>query len=173
MRVEHCCYVTPEILDRLARLQVVDSSATGFMYELGDAYRANRGADAMAWMWPHRTLIDRGVPAPGHSDAWVCSPNPFTAMWSMVNRKTDSGQSLHESQAISVTEALRAYTTLGAFAGREENIKGSLEPGKLADVAVLDRDLFTIASDEIRSVQVDMTIVGGVVRYQRAGVNSA
>ncbi len=173
MRVEHCCYVTPEILDRLARLQVVDSSATGFMYELGDAYRTNRGADAMAWMWPHRALIDRGVPAPGHSDAWVCSPNPFTAMWSMVNRKTDSGQSLHESQAISVTEALRAYTTLGAFAGREENIKGSLEPGKLADVAVLDRDMFTIASDEVRDVQVDMTIVGGVVRYQRAGVNSA
>jgi predicted amidohydrolase YtcJ len=167
MRVEHCCYVTPEILHRLERLQVVDSSATGFMYELGDAYRSNRGADAMRWMWPHRTLIDRGIPAPGHSDAWVCSPNPFTAMWSMVNRKTDSGQSLDESQAVSASEALRAYTTLGAFAGREENIKGSLEPGKLADVAVLDRDFFTIPVHEIREVRVDMTIVGGVVRYRR------
>lgn len=167
MRVEHCCYVTPAILDRLERLQVVDSSATGFMYELGDAYRANRGADAMRWMWPHRTLIDRGVAAPGHSDAWVCSPNPFTAMWSMVNRKTDSGQSLHASQAVSATEALRAYTTLGAYAGREEHIKGTLEPGKLADVAVLDRNFFTVPTDEIRDVQVDMTIIGGVVRYQR------
>jgi predicted amidohydrolase YtcJ len=167
MRVEHCCYVTPAILDRLERLAVVDSSATGFMYELGDAYRANRGADAMGWMWPHRSLIDRGIAAPGHSDAWVCSPNPFTAMWSMVNRKTDSGQSLDDSQAISATEALRAYTMLGAFAGREENIKGTLEPGKLADVAVLDRDFFTIPADEIRDVRVDMTIVGGVVRYQR------
>jgi hypothetical protein len=116
MRVEHCCYVTPAILDRLERLAVVDSSATGFMYELGDAYRANRGADAMGRMWPHRSLIDRGIAAPGHSDAWVCSPNPFTAMWSMVNRKTDSGQSLDDSQAVSATEALRAYTTLGAFA---------------------------------------------------------
>lgn len=169
MRVEHCCYVTPAILDRLERLQVVDSSATGFMYELGDAYRSNRGAEAMRWMWPHRTLIDRGIAAPGHSDAWVCSPNPFTAMWSMVNRKTDSGQSLDASQAVSASEALRAYTALGAFAGREENIKGSLEPGKLADVAVLDRDFFTIPSDEIRDVQVDMTIVGGVVRYRREG----
>ena len=168
MRVEHCCYVTPAILDRLARLQVVDSSATGFMYELGDAYRANRGEDAMHWMWPHRSLIDRGIPAPGHSDAWVCSPNPFTAMWSMVNRKTDSGQSLHQSQAVSATEALRAYTTLGAFAGREEHIKGTLEPGKLADVAGLDRNFFTIPADEIRDVRVDMTIVGGVVRYQRS-----
>ena len=167
MRVEHCCYVTPKILDRIEDLGVVDSSATGFMYELGDAYRSNRGLDAMAWMWPHRSLIDRGVPAPGHSDAWICSPNPFTAMWSMVNRKTDTGQSLDASQAVSITEALRAYTTLGAFAGREENIKGSLESGKLADVAVLDRNIFSVPADEIRDVQVDMTIVGGVVRYQR------
>jgi predicted amidohydrolase YtcJ len=88
-------------------------------------------------------------------------------MWSMVNRKTDSGQSLDTSQAVSAIEALRAYTTLGAYAGREEKIKGSLEPGKLADVAVLDRNFFTIPADEIRDVQVDMTIVGGVVHYQR------
>ena len=166
MRVEHCCYVTPDILDRLQRLGVVDSSATGFMYELGDAYRANRGAEAMKWMWPHRSLVDRGVPAPGHSDAWVCTPNPFTAIWAMVNRKTDTGQSLDEREAVTVTEALRAYTVLGAFSGREEHVKGTLEPGKLADLAVLDRDLFTIPSEEIRELRVDMTIVGGTLRYQ-------
>ncbi len=168
MRVEHCCYVTPPILERMKRLGVVDSSATGFMYELGDAYRANRGADAMGWMWPHRTLIDNGIPAPGHSDAWVCTPNPFTAMWSMVNRGTDTGQSLDEREAVSVVEALRAYTLLGAYSGREEHLKGSLEPGKLADVAVLDRDLFTIPGEDIRNTRVDMTLVGGVVRYRRS-----
>lgn len=91
MRVEHCCYVTPPILERIKRLGVVDSSATGFMYELGDAYVANRGADAMRHMWPHRTLIDAGVPAPGHSDAAVCTANPWTAMWAMVNRTSRSG----------------------------------------------------------------------------------
>ncbi len=167
MRVEHCCYVTPPILDRLARLGVVDSSATGFMYELGDAYRGNRGEAAMQWMWPHRTLIDRGIPAPGHSDAWVCTPNPFPAMWAMVNRQTDTGQSLDSSQAITPLEALRAYTTLGAYSGREESIKGSLEPGKLADIAVLDRDFFSIEPEAIRDIQVDMTFVGGEVRYTR------
>ena len=167
MRVEHCCYVTPPIQDRLARLGVVDSSATGFMYELGDAYRANRGEAAMQWMWPHRTLIDRGIPAPGHSDAWVCTPNPFTAMWAMVNRQTDTGQSLDPCEAITPLEALRAYTTLGAYSGREEQVKGSLEPGKLADIAVLDRDFFSIAPEDIREVQVDMTLVGGEVRYER------
>jgi predicted amidohydrolase YtcJ len=167
MRVEHCCCVTPPILDRLVRLGAVDSSATGFMYDLGDAYRANRGADAMRFMWPHRSLIDRGVPAPGHSDAAVCRFDPFAAMWSMVNRKTESGQSLDTREAVSVREALRAYTLLGAYSGREETVKGSLEPGKLADVAVLDRDLFAIPPEEIRAVRVTQTFVGGVERWSR------
>ena len=166
MRVEHCCYVTPPILERLARLGVVDSSATGFMHDLGDAYIANRGQAAMRWMWPHRALIDRGVPAPGHSDAAVCQFNPFLALWCMVNRKTGTGRSLDASQAVTVEEALRAYTVLGAYAGREERVKGRLAPGMLADFVVLDRDLFTIPPDEIREVRVERTYVGGVERYR-------
>lgn len=165
MRVEHCCYVTPPILARMKRLKVVDSSATGFMYDLGDAYRANRGEAAMRWMWPHRTLIDQGVPAPGHSDAAVCRFDPFTALWSMVTRRSDSGQSLDAREAITVEEALRAYTVLGAYSGREETFKGSLEVGKLADFAVLDRDIFTIPGEAIREVKVTRTFVGGTEAY--------
>jgi len=167
MRVEHCCYVTPPILQRLKRLKVVDSSATGFMYDLGDAYRANRGAEAMQHMWPHRALIDAGVPAPGHSDAMVCDPNPFVALWSMVNRQTDSGGDLDISQAVTPSEALLAYTWLGAYSGREEHEKGSLEVGKLADLAVLDRDYFTIPTQEIREVRVEQTVIGGRLVFER------
>ncbi len=167
MRVEHCCFVTPPLLKRIKDLGVVDSSATGFMYELGDAYIANRGAEAMADMWPHRALIDAGIPAPGHSDAMVCSANPWTALWAMVNRRTDTGQSLNSAQGITVEEALRAYTTLGAYSGREEADKGSLEVGKLCDVAVLDRHIFDIPTDEIREIQVDMTVLDGRVVWER------
>jgi predicted amidohydrolase YtcJ len=135
------------------------------MYDLGDAYRANRGAEAMQFMWPHRTLIDQGVPAPGHSDAAVCRFNPFTALWSMVTRRSDGGQSLDAREAITVAEALRAYTVLGAFSGREEKHKGSLEPGKLADFAILDRDIFAIPPDTIRDVRVTRSFVGGVELY--------
>ncbi len=167
MRVEHCCAVTPPILERLRRLEVIDSSATGFMYDLGDAYRANRGEAAMQHMWPHRSLIDAGVPAPGHSDAMVCDPNPFVALWSMVTRKSDSGGDLDISQAVSPAEALNAYTLLGAYSGREERDKGSLEVGKLADFAVLDRDYFTIPLEEIREVQVLQTVIGGELVFER------
>ena len=167
MRVEHCCNVTPAILERLKRLSVVDSSATGFMHDLGDAYRANRGEAAMAHMWPHRSLIDADVPAPGHSDAMICQANPFPAIWSMVARKTDTGGNLCQDEAVTREEALRAYTWLGAYAGREEHLKGSLETGKLADVAVLDRDFFSVPEDEIRETRVETTVVGGEVVFER------
>jgi predicted amidohydrolase YtcJ len=165
MRVEHCCYVTPPILERMKRLGAVDSSATGFMYDLGDAYIANRGEAAMRFMWPHRALIDAGVPAPGHSDAAVCQPSPWVAMWSMVNRKSASGRSLDRHEAVSPLEALRAYTVLGAWSGREEAEKGSLELGKLADLVVLDRDVLAIDPEDIRNVRPVLTIVGGRLAF--------
>ena len=165
MRVEHCCYVTPAVRARIRRLGVVDSSATGFMWELGDAYIANRGKDAMRHMWPHRTLIDEGIPAPGHSDFAVCSMNPWTAIHAMVNRETDTGRDLDRAEAITVREAITAYTSLGAWSGREEGSKGTLEVGKLADVAVLDRDPFALDLLELKNVRTAMTIVGGETRH--------
>ncbi len=165
MRVEHCCHVTPPVLERLKRLEVIDSSATGFMYDLGSAYVANRGQSAMAHMWPHRSLIDAGVPAPGHSDAMVCQANPFLALWSMITRRSDNGGDLDRSQAVSRTEALHAYTTLGAFSGREEAVKGTLEPGKLADIAILDQDFFTCPEDGIRDIHVHATVLNGGILY--------
>ncbi|MBU8538013.1 amidohydrolase [Falsiroseomonas tokyonensis] len=164
MRVEHCCFVTPKILARLKRGGFVDSSATGFMDELGEAYVANRGQDAMRHMWPHRALIDAGVPAPGHSDFAVCRVSPWTALAAMVTRRTTTGADLDASQAITPLEAIRAYTTLGAWAQREEAEKGSLEVGKLADLIVLDRDVLN--GEGIAETQVTATVVGGVLRHQ-------
>jgi len=165
-RVEHCCNVTPAILERLKNLEVTDSSATGFMYSLGDAYIANRGGQAMENMFPHRALIDAGVPAPGHSDANVCSPNPWLVFYSLVNRKTDTGQPFGQTQNISVTEALRTYTTLGAWTGFEEDLKGDIAPGKLADFAILKHDPWSPDTEHLRDVEVAETIVGGRTVYE-------
>lgn len=166
MRVEHCCYVTPPILARLKRGGFVDSSATGFMDELGEAYVANRGQEAMRHMWPHRALIDAGVPAPGHSDFAVCRVNPFTAIAAMVTRRTRAGVDLDASQAVTPEEALAAYTTLGAWAQREEGEKGMLRAGMLADLAVLDRDILDGEAEAIAGTRVLATVVGGRVVHE-------
>ncbi|MCW5575362.1 MAG: amidohydrolase [Burkholderiales bacterium] len=166
-RVEHCCCVTPEIVARLKRLEVIDSSATGFMYSLGDAYIDNRGEAEMDFMWPHRALVDAGVRAAGHSDAPICGVNPWEIMGAMVTRTTDSGRPIGASQKVTPTEALRAYTTEGAWIGFEEHIKGSIEASKLADLALLDRDIFTIDPAAIAGTRVDMTVLDGVVVHER------
>ena len=165
MRVEHCCYVTPPILARLKRLQVVDSSATGFMYDLGDAYIANRGAEAMRRMWPHRSLIDAGVPAPGHSDARCASRAPGSpcGRWSTARAARAiprPGRSHNPARG-----AARLYHPRRLFRARGA-IKGPLEPGKLADLVVLDRDLLSGDPEEIRAIQPLMTFVGGELRYE-------
>lgn len=166
MRVEHCCYVTPPILARLRRGGFVDSSATGFMDELGEAYVANRGQAAMRHMWPHRSLIEAGIPAPGHSDFAVCRVNPFPAIGAMVTRRSQTGADLDSSEAVTPRQALAAYTTLGAWAQREEREKGSLEVGKLADLAVLDTDILHCDPATIRDTRVIATVVGGRIAQE-------
>lgn len=166
-RIEHCCYVPPPIQKRLKELGVIDASANGFLYDLGDAYKANRGEEEMRWMWPHRTLIDEGIPAPGHSDCPVCSPNPWLGIYGLVTRKTSGGEVLYAGEGITPMKAIRAYTVLGAFAAWEEGIKRSIEPGKLADLVVIDRNPLTIPNDDLKNVETVMTIVDGKIAYRR------
>ncbi|MCZ0812358.1 MAG: amidohydrolase [Pseudomonadota bacterium] len=168
MRVEHCCNVTPSILKRLQRLKVICSSATGFAYDLGDAYIRNRGADAMRYMWPHRTMIDAGIIAPGHSDSPVCHPNPMRGIHALVNRRTPSGADLCADEAITVFEALQAYTMLGAYAGKEEHIKGLLTVGRLADFTVLEDDIFAMPHELLAETRVAQTYIGGERIFDRA-----
>ena len=166
-RIEHCCYVPPSIQKRLKELGVIDASANGFLHDLGDAYKANRGEGQMRWMWPHRTLIDRGIPAPAHSDCPVCSPNPWLGIYGLVTRKTSSGDTLYAGEGITPMEAIKAYTVDGAYSAWEEDIKGSIEPGKLADLVVVDRDPLTIPRDDLKEIETIMTIVDGKIVYRR------
>ena len=164
-RIEHCCYVPPPIQERLKELGVIDASANGFLHDLGDAYRANRGEEEMRWMWPHRTLIDQGIPAPGHSDCPVCSPNPWLGIYGLVTRKSSGGEVLYADEGITPLEAIKAYTIDGAYSAWEEETKGSLEPGNMADLIVVDRDPMTIPHEELRDIKTVMTVVDGKIVY--------
>lgn len=166
MRIEHTCYATPAIRERMRRLNVIASSAAGFIYDLGDGYIRVRGEAAMKDMWPHRSWKELGVVAPAHSDAPICHPNPLRGIYGLVARRTDSGQSLGADEAIGVWDAVKAFTLDGAYAGREEAIKGSLEVGKLADLVILDEDIFTCDVERIPHIKVARTMVHGRTAYR-------
>ena len=118
-------------------------------------------------MYPYKTLLDQGIVVSGGSD---CRATPFAVrlgMWSAVNRiEKNSGEVLVPEERISVRDALKMWTIHGAYATFEENVKGSIEPGKYADMAVLDQDPLSIDVTEIRDMEVLFTILAGEVVYR-------
>jgi len=95
------------------------------------------------------------------------SANPFVALYSLVTRKNNLGRDVAPQEAVRREEALRTYTTNGTWLTREESIKGSIEVGKVADLAVLDRDFFSVSDEEIEDIQVEKTMVSGNIIWKR------
>ena len=165
-RIEHAGYVRPDQLERMARLGVAVSASIGFCYPIGDSHIAALGEDRLCGYYPMKSFRDHGIVAGGNSDGF--GENwPITGIAGCVTRRSSSGDYLCREQAISVMDAIRAYTVNGAFLEGTENEKGSLEPGKLADMVVLDRDILTVDPLDIVNTRVLMTIVGGEVVYER------
>ena len=150
------------------------------MKELGaialpTAYFMNMGPNKLLFpktdkAFMFRTMLEMGLCTPGNSDgagAIPEAPNPLYQIWCMVNRKALDGALVSPSEKISVREALKVYTRHSAFAALEENIKGSIEAGKLADFAVLGDNPLTCPEERLRDIEVCMTIVGGKIVYQK------
>ena len=116
-------------------------------------------------MW--RDFIDHGVIIGNGTDVPVEDISPIASYTSSVVRKDRDGNPFFPAQKMTRMEALKSYTLNNAYAAFEEALKGTLTPGKLADIAVLDRDILTVSDDELPLTQVDMTIVGGEIRYER------
>ncbi len=111
--------------------------------------------------------MKREIIAPLLSDAPIIDPNPMHGIYFAVTRKTQTGQTIAPHEAITVLQAIRAYTMSGAYATFEEEMKGSLEPGKLADLAVLSDNILKVPSEKILGIKVDLTIVDGKVVYEK------
>jgi hypothetical protein len=167
-RLEHNSCCTPKQLRRIKRLGVTPSSSIGYMYGIGDQYAENFGPERSRWLHPHRTMKDMGIITGGNSDCPVTFYGPFFQIYAAVTRRSSSGQVIGPEEAIGVMDAIRVYTWNGAYLAKEEHLKGSIEPGKLADMIVIDRDILSIPEEEIKDVRVLTTIVDGVIVYQRS-----
>ncbi len=169
-RIEHCGFNTDAQIDRLVRLGLTPVPQPVFMHDFGDLYVDVLGATRGAAAYPMRRWLNRGLRPAASSDCPVSDCNPFVNLCTMQTRRTDRGTVLGGQEAISPEEALHAYTYNSAYVGRAEHTKGRLLPGQLADIAVFDTDLATAPADAVRDAACELTLKGGVVTFDRAGL---
>lgn len=167
-RIEHCAMTSPELLQRIKALGIVPVAQPIFLYEFGDGYLRNYGPVRGNRMFPCGSFIREGVKVVGSSDCPVTFSNPILNMHVAVNRTTQTGQLVGPDERISVSDALRMFTYNSAWVSFDEHKRGSLEPGKLADLVVLSEALLDVPVENIRDVKVDMTYIDGEKLYMRA-----
>ena len=124
------------------------------------------GPKRLEWMFAQRSFIDNKINSTGASDYPCSPPDPLIGIQSCVLREDTDGRVWGASQRITVEEALRIYTINGAYASFDEQIKGSIEPGKLADIVILDQDPTNVDTHSIQDISIEMTIVGGKIVYE-------
>jgi predicted amidohydrolase YtcJ len=171
-RIEHFAAARPDQVARAAKLGVIAVGQGRFASELGDGMLAAVGAERASWLYRQRSLLDAGLVLPGSSDRPVVSGAPLLGIHDMVNRRTAAGAPFNAAEAITPAEALRAYTWGSAYASKQERVKGSITPGKLADFTVLSEDPTAVAPDRIAGLEVLATFLDGTLRHTAPGANS-
>ncbi len=167
-RIEHAQHLSAADIPRFSELGVIaamqgvhaTSDAPFVPVRLGDQ-RSEEGA----YVW--QKLMAHGVPIVNGTDAPVEDVDPLASYYSTVSRRTRDGSVFYPDQRMSRLEALQSYTINAAIGAFEEDVKGSLMAGKLADIVILSENIMTAPEDEIPNARVDMTIVGGEVKYTR------
>ena len=167
-RIEHAQHIHPDDIARFGQLGVIAAVQGVHCSSDGPWIPARLGAsraETTSYRW--RDLLDAGAVLNNGTDAPVESIDPIASFLASVSRKMPNGEKFYPGQAMTRMEALKSYTLDNAWSAFEEHLKGSLTPGKYADIAVLSGDILTIPEAEIADVRVDFTIVGGQIRFAR------
>jgi len=165
-RIEHCGMCTPDILDRMVSLGAIAVPQPAFVHYLGDSYIENFTPEQLALSYPSRSWFDAGIVSVGSSDVPVVPCHPWTNIRAAVTRLTSDGQTMSPEQRVTLSEALRMFTMNGAYASFEEERKGAIRVGQLADLIVVDRDPYTVAAVELHTIRNHMTVIDGRVVFE-------
>jgi len=166
-RIEHCGWLDEALIDRIHRLEILPVLGVPFLYEHGDSYFRNLEEQRLSCVYPLRSLLKRGIRVALSSDAPVIDPNPMRGIYCAVSRKTASGRTVSPGEGVNIKQAIRAYTLFGAYASFEERLKGSIEPGKLADLVVLSENILHLPHEELLRVYPVLTMIDGIVVYEK------
>jgi predicted amidohydrolase YtcJ len=138
--------------------------------DIVDQWRENVGEERWRYAWPMRSLADTGAVLAFSSDWNVAEMDPMVGLYSALTRASlDGGRSWVPEECVDAETAMRAYTWGSAYSVFVEDDRGTLAPGRAGDLAVLSRDVFDVPAPEVLGTQVDLTVVGGDVVFQRAG----
>jgi len=174
--ITHCNFMSAQAIQQMKELEIVADIQPIWLYLDGRTLLRQFGEERTAFFQPYKTLFEQGIKVGGGSDHMqkigslrsVNPYNPFLAIWTMLTRQPRwTDQPLHPEQIVTREQAIRFYTINNAWLTFEEKEKGSLEPGKLADLIILDRDLLECHIDAIKDAQVDQTWLDGRVVYQK------
>jgi predicted amidohydrolase YtcJ len=174
-RIEHAQHLRQQDIPRFGQLKVVASMQPIHLVDDGRWAWKRLDEKRLKGTYAFRTLLDTGAVLAFGSDSPVALPNPIIGIWAAVTRRTADGKNPNgwiPEQKITVDEAIRAFTWGSAYAEFQENIKGTLELGKLADVIILSDDLYKLAPEKIADVKVLLTICDGRVVYEEKGASA-
>jgi predicted amidohydrolase YtcJ len=166
-RIEHCSLVNPDLLKRIKATGSIPTPFWTYVHYHGEKWK-EYGDEKMKWMFAHRSFLDYGIPVPGASDYTPGPFEPLMAIQSLVTRKDVEGRLWGANQKVTVDEALTIATINGARASYDENLKGSITAGKLADFVILAQDPHEVDPDQIKNIKVVRTVVGGRTFYPAA-----
>jgi predicted amidohydrolase YtcJ len=169
-RIEHCGFLNADQRRRMKANGIIPVPQPVFMYEFGDLYVKNLGLERTEAAYPMRTWLEEGHNPAASSDCPVSSVDPFGNLFTMVTRKTNKGTVLGPDEALTMEQAVHCYTWCGAYSQFAETRRGTLEPGMLADLAILSKDIFAITPEELFSTEADLTLRGGEPIFDRHGI---
>jgi len=166
-RIEHCSVCPPALAKRLASARIMVVTQPAFVYYNGERYLRTVPKGDLKHLYPVSTLMRHGVKVAGSSDFPVVPPNPLIGIYAAVTRRAENGEYILPKERITPLEALSLFTNNAASATCTETTRGSISPGKLADLAILSGDPTSLPEEAIKDIQVDMTIINGQVIWER------
>jgi len=166
-RIEHCGFTHGAQIQRMARLGMIPAPQPIFLYEFGELYVDVLGEERPATAYPMRSWMSACLLPIASSDTPVSDFSPMKNLYAMIARQTHKGRVLGAQEALTLEEAVSALTLNGAYGSFSEKQKGTLEAGRLADIAVLDRDIFAGPPEALLEAQVDMTFLEGEAVFSR------
>ena len=164
-RIEHCSLVNPSLIKRIKDTGVIPTPFYTYAHYHGEKWH-EYGPEKMENMFAHKSFIDAGIPVAPASDFTPGPFEPMMALQSLVTRKDAAGDVWGPSQRLTIEEAMQVCTMNGAYASFEEDIKGSLTPGKLADIVLLEKDPHKVDPDELKHIKINRTLLGGKTVHQ-------